>query len=385
MIGANNIRPFLSDFNITDVLKTADCRVWLPDESTEQVAKEFFPASDHIRIEFQDLSQTPCRQENCLQSSDLIIIRSVPSATKQFEQILQNASQLLTSNGWLCLTVPIQESQDVVALGDAVGITEWIIFDDFKDPHEQQLALLVGSSNTDIANGTKHDDVVIILQSPAPSQTAVDTAAQLKDLLLSLGYTASVISWGNGSLPWKDQAIISLLELDGSILQDIENDDFSRVKSLILEAKSVLWISSLIDPSSAMVAGLSRVVRNEEPGLALRTLHVNLSGCSADRFAEHILRVFQSNGEDSEFMLESEIIHVSRVVENDTLNRKLDLLSPRKTKPIGKVALDEAGSLKLCIQNPGLLDSLCFEHDPLPGTHLEADEIEITVKAASIK
>jgi hypothetical protein len=384
---ANKTQIFLSDFRIADVLKTADYRVWCLDESTERATREAFQASENVPIKLKDLSQTPSKQEKRLDSSDLIIIPTILLTTRQFQQILQNAGQLLTSDGRLCLTVPVQQSQDIVALGQAAGLTEWIKFSDFKDPSEQQLTLLIGSSNTKPANGTQKDDEIIILQSPAPSQAVADVAAQLKKTFSSLGYTTFFVSWGSsGALSLKGKTLISLVELDSSILQNPEEDEFAQVKALILESKSVLWISSLHNPISALITGLSRVVRNEEPGLSFRTLNANLSSLeSADRLAEHVLRVFQSSSGDNEFKVENDIIYISRVVEDDVLNGELNLLDPGKNKTIAQVTLGEAGPLKLCIQNSGLLDSFYFEHDPIPSRDLEADKIEIMVKAASVK
>lgn len=317
--------------------------------------------------------------------SDLIIIPTVLFGTEQLAQVL-NAKQLLTSNGRLCLIAPVQQSQDILALAHASGLNDWIVFNNVEDSCKQPLSLFVGWSNGVTGNENPQHEQVIILQSPNPSQVAIDGAAQLAKSLSSAGFRASLVECRKGAMSAKGKKVISLLKIDSSFLQGIAEDDFIQIKSLILESTAVLWVSSLHDPGHAIATGLARVVRNEEPGLSFRTLHADLSDLSlASRFAENALRIFQSDSGDTEFMIKGGIIHVSRVVEDDTLNQKLDLLDPGNNKTVVKRALENAGPLKLCIQNPGLLDSLCFEVDTLPTADLEDDEVEITVRATSLK
>jgi hypothetical protein len=379
-------RPFLSDFDTVDVLKTANRAIWCPTESAVQATQEIFQESENINIELQSLAQTLSDEEKTTLSSDLLIVPAVLSATEQFEHIIRNARQLLTSDGHLCLTVPANKSQDIEALGVESGFTDWIKFDDFEDSSKQQLTLLVGSSAVN-TNEAQHHGEVTILQSSDPSKAAAAAAAQLGKSLSALGYKPDLVLWDDDDLSLEGKTCISLLEIDGPILHNLAEEDFDQVKDLILETDSVLWVSSPVDPSSSMVTGLARVVRGEEPGSGFRTLNASLSNSpSVDQFAKHILRVFQNSTADNEFMIENETIHVSRIVEDDALNGELDLLDPQNKTSTGKVVLADApGPLKLCIQNAGLLDSLCFELDDIAGTDLEEDELEITVKATSLK
>ena len=386
--GADETRPFLLDLRAADVLKTAECIIWCPDESTRGITQEVLRESENIRIELRDLAQILPTQEKKLPSNDFIIMSVVLPATEQFEQALQNARQLLTSDGRLCLTVPAHRSKDIETIGHEAGFTDWVEFHDFEDPSKQQLTLLVGSRNANSPNGIQHrEDEIIILQSRAPSQVTAGVAAELRESLSSLGYMTTFRTWGSEVLSLESKICISLLEADGPILQDVTEAEFAQLKAVILQADKVLWVSGIGDPGCAMVTGLARTVRNEEPGLAFHTLNVDiLSSSSVEKFTEHILRAFHSGSGDNEFMVENEIIHVSRVVEDDELNAALDYLDSRSNKTMGRMSLSEATQpLKLSIQNAGLMDSLCFEFDQISGTFLEEDEIEVKVKATSLK
>ena len=385
---ANQLRPHLSDPGIVDVLKTADWRLWCNDEDAKKAMEEACPAPDSTCLELRDLTRTVSSHSQKLQLSDLIIIPIFLLATDRLEQLLQTAKQLLASSGRLCLTVPATQAQEIVALGRAAGLNDWIMFNDVEDPSKQRLTLLVGSSSCVEGIRDHVNEEVIILQSPNPSKGVTDAAVHLSKSLISVGYRASIIEWGSGTVTFKNKTVISLLEIDNGrpFLQDISEEDFAELKLLILESSSLLWVSSIYDPGHSIVTGLSRVIRNEEPGLSFRTLHVDFSNPSLTAgFTDNVLRILNSDSEENEFMVKDDIIHISRIVEDDALNQKLDLLDPQKRKTIVKEALENTGPLKLFIQNPGLLDSLCFELDSLPATDLENDEIEITVMATSLK
>lgn len=138
-------------------------------------------------------------------------------------------------------------------------------------------------------------------------------------------------------------------------------------------------------PGSAVAAGLTRVVRNEEPGLAFHTLNADLADAGPEGLCRLILRVFCGGGKDSEFRVVGGVAQVSRVVEDDEMNAGLDGIDPAKHKVgTGEVAVGEAGGLlKMCVPNVGLPDSLCFEADFLSGSELGDDEVKI--KATLLK
>ena len=102
--------------------------------------------------------------------------------------------------------------------------------------------------------------------------------------------------------------------------------------------------------------------------------------------AQLIVKVFQSHSTDEEFLVENDTIITSRIEEDWFLSEEVSRLLPQTIKEIDMVALGQAARpRKLCIRNPGMLDSLCFEVDDKPSTHLKEGEIEIDVKASALK
>lgn len=385
-------RPILSDLpGFVDVLKTADCTIWCADEISKQIAEESCPESTDIQIELRDLTQSISQPDAPLPASDLIIMDLSSSGSDDTGRLVRSAGELLGDDGRLCLIVPDNESDIAQTRGRSIGLSNWIKINVFEDVDGKQLALLLGSESASLANGQAspqdHDEVVII-QGTSPSKAARGLRDQLLRCLESRGREAFSVPWDDKFQPWIGKPCISLLEVDRAIMDDPTEREFERVKRLILETTKTLWVSGHGEPSSAIVTGLARTVRNEEPGLGFHTLQCDLaSSQDLGTTAELILRAFIDGGGDNEFMIDNGVIHVSRVLEDDATNGQLHLLDPLHSKTLDTAVIGQSTQpLKLSIQNASMLSSLCFEKNlGTTSAILGEDEVEIVVKASSLR
>lgn len=383
-------QPILSHLpGLTDVLKTSDCTIWCADEDARQLAEESQPESSDIRIELQDLTQSIPRPET--PTTDLIIMNLDSYSSVDTERLVQNAKELLVNDGRLCLIVPNNTSDIAETQCRSFGLDNWINISDFEDSEGKTLALLLGSKSTNLANGhatPQEDEEVVIIQGSRPSQAARSLCRQLLKCLDNLGIEAVSVPWDDKTPYWTGKPCISLLEVDHATMDDPTETEFERIKKLILETTKTLWISGHSEPSSAIVTGLGRTVRNEEPGLGFHTLQFDLSSCQdLKSTAELILQAFTDNSGDNEFKIDNEVIQVSRVLEDDATNDKLHMLDPLHSKTLSTAVLGQSTQpLKLSIQNAGMLSSLCFDKDTgTPSTGLNEDELEIAIKASSVR
>ncbi|KAK4042013.1 PKS01 highly reducing polyketide synthase [Parachaetomium inaequale] len=393
--GIGNSQPLRPTLNITDALKTASYTIYVPDEPTQQaVATHLQPLTD-VGIEVRDMSRALADGEggSNLDTFDLVIIPA-PDALRE-TAVLENAMKLVASDGRLCVVAPVEQADDIEARGRAAGVQDWFRLE--LDDSEKRLSVLLGQRRRETAvNGVGHSPEVVILQSPDPSAAAADLAGSLMARLTSRGYPTSSRTWGAcDAAAFEGKACISLVEIDRPILQHLPENGFSFVQGLILRAQRVLWIGAPPEtaPGSAIVTGLARVVRSEEPGIVFHTLNLNLPSkeemsVELEKICSLVVRTFQDSGGENEFRIRNGVIEVSRVVEDDELNADLleSLgLNRAETTTVKQVPLEDAGGpLKLCVRNAGLLDSLCFEPDTLPSTALADDEVEIEVKATSL-
>lgn len=388
----NTAQPILSQLpGLLDVLKTADYTICCADEHARQVAEEAYPESKDVQIELRDLTQSVGLPEAPLPTSDLILMNLGSSSAGDIARLLRNAGELLVNDGRLCLIVPDNESNVVHTRARSAGLSNWFKIDSFEDGEGRQWAILLGSKSANLTNGhtspPQHGEVVII-QGANPSQAAKDLSDQLRRRLASHGHAAISIPWDHSAQIWTGTPCISLLEVDRAIMDDPTETEFEHIKQLILKTTKTLWVSGHGRPSSAIVTGLARTVRNEEPGLAFHTLQFDLaSPQDLSTTAELILRAFIDGDGDNEFLIDDGVIHVSRVLEDDATNDKLHVLDPLHSKTVGTTVIGQSPQpLKLSIQNPGMLSSLCFEKDPVAtSTSLGEEELEIVVKASSVR
>ncbi|CAN8104989.1 unnamed protein product [Discula destructiva] len=406
---------FSSITAIPAVLETAECEIWCQDELSQQAIQanlDQAEADSTVKVEVRDLRHAQFTDIGTVDEAkrDVIIIPSTIFASATAEEVgvlIRNAKALLASDGRLCLTISAGKARDIEAMGRAAGLADWAAFIDPEDQGsgEEKLTVLIGCSASTVisaplvTNGSesknRSEEIIFIIVPAAASDTVVQVAAQLRDLL-STTYAPAIIEWSSGkeeSLSQiKAKDCISLLELEQGMLPNLSEADFASLKHLVLESRKLLWVSGTAheDPGSSLVNGLARVVRNEEPGLAFHTLSTPKlcpdGPIAADRLSELIRQVFQCDGDsgETEFSIQDGVICTSRVIEDHILNTQLHRLEPRNNRTTTMVPLDKAGPLKLSVQNAGLLDSLCYEPDDRADTPLADDEVEITVKAVSL-
>lgn len=374
-----------------DVFKTADCKIWCANERARQVAEENCPESKEIQIEMRDLAQPIAQADVPVPTADLIIMNLDSSGSDDMDRLVRNARESLANDGRLCLIVPDNGFDMSDIRGRSVGFFNWLKIGDFDDVEGKPSAILLGSKSANLANGhrsPRQDDEVVIITGASPSQAAQRLSHQLLKCLDNRERSAFSVPWNDKTQPWIGKPCISLLEVDRAIMEDPTEADFKRLKKLMLETTKTLWVSGHSGPSSAIVAGLARTVRNEEPGLAFHTLQFDLASCQdLSATAELILRAFIDGGEDNEFMVDDGVIHVSRVLEDDATNEKLHLLDPMHSKTLETAVIGQSTQpLKLSIQNAGMLSSLCFDKDfGTTNTILGEGELEIAVKASSVR
>ncbi|KAK2758599.1 Type I Iterative PKS [Arachnomyces sp. PD_36] len=267
---------------------------------------------------------------------------------------------------------------------------ETAIIRNIGEVSSQKLNLII-AKNADVpyingtteASGHKH---ITILQMPNPSQFSQDVAADLSMRLETSGYTPTLFIWGTDTSQLIGKKCISLVEMDKPLLRDLTENNFTSLKQLILGLTDIFWVVGFDDPSASMIDGLARTVRNETPSLSFRIFHTGSPRSPiTTSLGDLIGKAFDSKTGDDEFLVKDNLLHVGRIEEDMALNGRINDMLPGASKRISTVPLGHIQyPTKLCIRNPGMLDSLCLEPDELPATDLADDFIEVRVKATAL-
>ena len=385
--------PTYFEKDLSDVFKTAKYTLLYSDDAIKQSlcerSEEWNSRRTHRQpVDVRDLLEPLTSDGESKKSSDIVIFTHQDTGCYELRDIMQNAFGRLTDTGRMCLTVPVDEAENTKTLGRELGLTQWTSIESKNQGHGTDIVILIGSRDVslrDVGSGiTPHD--VVILQGDDPSPACIKLAAGLKASLDMKGYSSSTESWNISRVSLEGKWCISLLEVDGAVLPECTEEEFSRIKEIILRTDKLLWMTNINDPGSALAVGVARTFRNEEPGRNFDTVQMDLRDtCSLERIADLGVRVLTSTETEGDFAIIKDMIHVSRVVEDDEMNGSLHRLAHQNGVMKKTVALGEAGPVQPGIRNAGLLDSLCYESDPIADTELRQDEVEISVKVASLK
>jgi hypothetical protein len=250
---------------------------------------------------------------------------------------------------------------------------------------ERQYVSFTNGINAAISNAESEQITIILTANPTEAERTL--SSELNMVLTKCGHEVFVTPWDSDISPLAGKTCISLLEFQRPLLRDLTEEDFGRLKKLFLNSTRLLWVTGFDDPSAYIIDGLSRTVRNEVPGLVLSTFHVDEpSLLLLEKLAELIRNAFTSTGKENEFRVMRGIIHVSRIEEDIALSEDIGSLLPGASKTISRLPLNHLKyPVKLGVQSPGLLDSICMEEDVGIDTELQPDLVEIQVKATALK
>jgi acyl transferase domain-containing protein len=343
------------------------------DETTQDVLIESLDSTEDLSsVSFKD------------RSYDVVILSDASFFEAEAETLLSEITKILKTDGKFCFIADKDVVAQVQSKSKAIGLRTTVL-------RSTETSLLIGqkslhANGVNGSNGHTESDQITLVQPAKLNEKAQTAVSAIRTALQDGGYEVDTFTWGSDVSALAGKTCISLLEVQDSILQDLSSSDFDDIKQLILASASVFWVTTFDDPSAYMIDGLARVVRNETPGLSLRSFHVGGAQISSDRLASLVSTAFKSKTEEDEFRVKDDLLQVSRIEENLALNDQINDLLPNATATITSIPLKEAKSgLKMCIQTPGMLDSICMEVDELADAELESNYVEIYVKASAVK
>lgn len=360
--------------------------------------------SSHALVDFRGIVAT-----EAFQGRQFDVVVAVDTGLSKFKanEVLANMKGLLKPQGKVCI---VEANNPGLHLSLAAGISRthgmrsandqtdegWrsafrdhafeveIHMHDFEHRLPQQLCMT-------IASGASEPEVslppeITLLEATHPSPQAVVIAGRLAAMLAESGdvlvkrqcWNPSTTSTLHGG------SYISLLELDQPFLYDLSKNEFEMMQRLLLDSRDLLWVNGTGGPSDALVAGMFRSVRNEIPGIRLRALQVDLVSAFATT-AALIYKVAGYKHPDEEFRVIGGVVNSCRIEEAPSLNESVAALAPRQKHEVRMMLRTELPvPVKLAVHNPGMLDSLYYEPDHLPGTPLESGQVEINVQASGM-
>ncbi|KAJ5747735.1 uncharacterized protein N7511_009431 [Penicillium nucicola] len=260
-----------------------------------------------------------------------------------------------------------------------------LVFCDHDDTSSHEISVIISSAVQEPKNPED--------PCPCPISLLLDPAgasqkALAENLHHQLGNIASSVDdWQiNKQLPEsppKDLVCIVLLELDGSILADMDPTIFQRLQKLALVCHKIIWVTSDAGSDSSpflrVVDGLFRVLNSEDSRGVFTTLSLAGPELQANLVAKVVWAISSSTTPETEYIERAGVLHIPRFVE-----------APHITAPVAQLQASHCQErqqwnsgppLKLALSESGMLDSLHFVEDTARNSPLPSDKIEIKVKA----
>ncbi|KAI1375608.1 hypothetical protein F4677DRAFT_112302 [Hypoxylon crocopeplum] len=151
-------------------------------------------------------------------------------------------------------------------------------------------------------------------------------------------------------------------ELSSPVLMQADSNQWDALRLLIASSNPLLWVTKgsqhhVTDPDNALVHGLFRVARHEDPGAKLATLDVQSSTSPATAWAvDQVLKLVRAGQAEEEYAEREGILYVQRVVPDTKVNAfkraEVDGMEPvvkslHETEAMVQIRAEKVGSLDL--------------------------------------
>ncbi|KAE8361501.1 hypothetical protein BDV27DRAFT_147770 [Aspergillus caelatus] len=192
---------------------------------------------------------------------------------------------------------------------------------------------------------------------------------------------------GDGANNMLIGVIIFHIDIGRSVLASLSGEEFWWLKDTALRASGLLWVSCNAyaghqDPNAHLITGLARCIRSEnEKRFAVLDLEAKPAHAQGQVCSTH-------TSYDMEYRVRNGQLQVPRVVydyrTDSFVQSEAHGEEILEIQPFYSRDKELRSPLKLSISSRGALDSIYFIPDPIVGAPLEANEVEIEIKATAI-
>jgi hypothetical protein len=219
-----------------------------------------------------------------------------------------------------------------------------------------------------------------------------ETALKLKEALIQLGWQIEEHFFPFPNLRPKSTILI-LDELSSPVLTTIPDDQWQAIKDFTSKENKLLWVTTgsqfeVTKPNNALIHGLARTMRSEDPLLSLITLDTQSSSgaetvTAIDHTLEYLEKATPKMLMESEFVERRGVLYISRIRPDSRINQ-----AEKDERTGADLQIKNLHESETCIrlrcERLGTLDSLryaevCDEELPLRN-HL----VEVEIFAAGL-
>ncbi|PYH97606.1 polyketide synthase [Aspergillus ellipticus CBS 707.79] len=372
-----------------------------PDETAVEAASDRLAAWDRwVKFTKLDIMED---QENKADSHayDVVIVPYGLHRVGSIQTALRNIHSLLKADGRLILINSLQNPTDVLLFADCEEA--WLDNRTTCSNSEWDMALKAGnfSGVKAVVNSGRRSMIIsrpirsFISSSPDVLLIAEGACSgicsHLQDILVSVPLAVETADIRHANPTGKLCVVVS--DLHTSLLAHTHKETFERIKSLLLEAYGVLWVTkggtlSSTSPDASLITGFARTARSESAVQRIVTLDLDaerpLNENDASRLIYNVIenRFLVDGGTiDDEYAEQNGLLHIPRVIEDTVLNRTLAMSHDQyilKDSPF----YSHTASLRAVYDKATRPRKVYFVEDDLP--ELPGDHVRIKVHAVGV-
>ncbi|TVY91443.1 Reducing polyketide synthase [Lachnellula willkommii] len=354
-------------------------------------------SDDRVRFQVLDLGKDPATQgfEAGIYEAVLAIAGLGPTSTAIIDTVLGNVLSLLKPGGKL-----------ILAVAEGTGATEnWgthLVSCGFTGLdavfRDQALSVVVSSApskgrDTSLAPSTSLSSYYIVVDPASDLQLRV--ADNLSSVLSTRGKTTTcgtISQYAQFSATASQEDLCSstcilLPELNAGLLTSVTEDVLTALKSMV-NGKRLLWVNKDGSQDTDLVTGFATCIRLERPELdfVILTFQPEDSvGIIVDKILEVDTAVTDSEGPiETSYRVLDGLVNIPRLVEASAVTKHIKKQTLAAEVADAAFGADSSRSLRLQIRDIGLLDSLCFDDDPLHATPLADTDVEFQTMATAV-
>ena len=321
---------------------------------------------------------------------DLVIVRI--DAHTGVHTIAENIKRLLTPKGrLLLLQYNAVEGEPALANGHLDGSA---VFDELAVQQFTQLLHLPW----DEERSAPRLYLCAVAEESSAREKAVEVVSFAKDTSLATSLVEGLkVQHGWNVVPKSNAGSLVLIvdDLSSPTLPNINEEQWEKLKALSTGGNKILWVSygsqmDVTNPNGAMIHGLARTIRAEDPSLRMVTLDVEKpSGPMTLSAIDKVLNVLFAEGKkaktgvENEFVERNGVLHVSRIRADDLVNKadKVD----KSGAGLVNTKVHEAGTtIRLYAERLGTIDSLTYSEVSSEELPLGDNRVEVEIEAAGV-
>nr|P9WET0.1 RecName: Full=Polyketide synthase-like protein Preu9 [Preussia isomera]UNY67721.1 polyketide synthase Preu9 [Preussia isomera] len=393
-------------------------------------ARELLGHLPDMKFSVFDIERDPVEQGYDEQTYNLIIACQVLHATSNMHRTLTNCRRLLKPGGRLVL---LETNENFIVPGVVVGtftgywagipdgrvdapfqsLDSWdrslraagfsgldVVLDDFPEP-QNTTSVMLSTVPIHIPEKDVSGTLVHVLHSTPEVPRLVPKVVEGFE---ERGITATISSLGNGpvQLPPASHAVIFYDEQD--LLANSSEKSLGVFQHLSENSATLLVLTSCgtvngLNPDGALIPGLLRVLRNENPAteygsIDIDATHFNVDSSEEQEIARRIVdceldlrrsvlpEELESTPPDREFVWQKGCMWVSRHVPDAGFHSEHGL-DNKSMKP-ELLPLSSQGAVRAVFESPGVPNSLCFASYEEMKEPLQPDYIDVEVAAIGL-